>query len=195
MLKADVEELEALKELADELEESHAETEKQLQQELGEPDSRIAPRASLLTPLPGQIFAICKSKSCVAEPPCSKTTASSTRRQSVNFASWSFHSRGTRVPVPVDWLPPVADPFARRHSDLEHLRKQQATQETQSQTLSSQSQAMLNLNLKLQSTVLKSQVKAIDLELRELEAKQAGEHLSIIKVRPRLIDYRTENDN
>lgn len=34
-LKADVEELEALRELADELEESHIETEKQLQEELG----------------------------------------------------------------------------------------------------------------------------------------------------------------
>lgn len=34
-LKADVEELEALGELADELEEAHAETEKQLQDELG----------------------------------------------------------------------------------------------------------------------------------------------------------------
>jgi len=42
---------------------------------------------------------------------------------------------------------------------------------------------MLNLNLKLQSTVLKSQVKAIDLELRKLEAQQAAEHLSIVKVR------------
>ncbi|GAA5884799.1 hypothetical protein JCM3774_006769 [Rhodotorula dairenensis] len=66
-------------------------------------------------------------------------------------------------------------------ADLEKLRQHQATQETESQTLSSQSQAMLNLNLKLQSTVLKSQVKAIDLELRELEARQAKEHLDIVK--------------
>lgn len=56
------------------------------------------------------------------------------------------------------------------------------TQETESQNLTSQSQAMLNLNLKLHSTVLKSQVKAIDLELRELEARQAAEHLAIVKV-------------
>jgi len=34
-LKAEVEELEALRELADELEESHIETEKQLQEEIG----------------------------------------------------------------------------------------------------------------------------------------------------------------
>lgn len=41
---------------------------------------------------------------------------------------------------------------------------------------------MLNLNLKLQSTVLKSQVKTIDLELRRLDAQQASEHLAIVKV-------------
>jgi dynactin 1 len=68
------------------------------------------------------------------------------------------------------------------YSDLEQLRQHQATQEAESQNLTSQSQAMLNLNLKLQSTVLKSQVKAIDLELRELEARQAAEHLAIVQV-------------
>lgn len=41
---------------------------------------------------------------------------------------------------------------------------------------------MLNLNLKLQSSVLKSQVKAIDLELRKLEAQQAAEHIAIVEV-------------
>ncbi|BGP20858.1 hypothetical protein JCM10213v2_009023 [Rhodosporidiobolus nylandii] len=65
--------------------------------------------------------------------------------------------------------------------DLDQLREHQATQATESQSLTSQSQAMLNLNLKLQSSVLKSQVKAIDLELRKLEAKQAADHLSIVK--------------
>lgn len=41
---------------------------------------------------------------------------------------------------------------------------------------------MLNLNLKLQSSVLKGQVKTIDLELRKLDAMQAVEHLAIMKV-------------
>lgn len=79
----------------------------------------------------------------------------------------------------------VAHPLRCLHynSDLEQLREHQATQDTESQSLTSQSQAMLSLNLKLQSTVLKSQVKAIDLELRKLEAQQAAEHLSIVKVR------------
>lgn len=40
---------------------------------------------------------------------------------------------------------------------------------------------MLNLNLKLQSSVLKGQVKTIDLELRKLDAMQAVEHLAIMK--------------
>ncbi|GJN94727.1 hypothetical protein Rhopal_007818-T1 [Rhodotorula paludigena] len=76
--------------------------------------------------------------------------------------------------------------------DLEQLREHQATQATESQSLTSQSQAMLNLNLKLQSSVLKSQVKAIDLELRKLEAKQAAEHLAIVK--PYLLPSFFESD-
>lgn len=50
---------------------------------------------------------------------------------------------------------------------------------------------MLNLNLKLQSTVLKSQVKAIDLELRELEAEQAAAHLAIVKVCSEAAEFHT----
>ncbi|GAA5901065.1 hypothetical protein JCM5296_007301 [Sporobolomyces johnsonii] len=76
--------------------------------------------------------------------------------------------------------------------DLEDLRHHQATQATESQSLTSQSQAMLNLNLKLQSSVLKSQVKAIDLELRKLEAQQAAEHLAMVK--PYLIPAFFESD-
>lgn len=68
-------------------------------------------------------------------------------------------------------------------ADLEQLRQHQASRETESQSLTSQSQAMLNLNMKLQNSVLKGQVKTIDLELRKLDAQQALEHLSIVKVR------------
>ncbi|GAA5942628.1 uncharacterized protein JCM15063_000844 [Sporobolomyces koalae] len=77
--------------------------------------------------------------------------------------------------------------------DLEELRRQQSTQASESQSLSSQSQAMLNLNMRLQSSVLKSQVKAIDLELRKLEAKQASEHLAIVK--PYLLHAFFESDS
>lgn len=61
------------------------------------------------------------------------------------------------------------------------MREQQATQQTESQQLTSQSQAMLNLNLKLQSTVQKAQVKTIDFELRRLDSLQAVDRLAIVR--------------
>jgi dynactin 1 len=65
-------------------------------------------------------------------------------------------------------------------SDLDHLREQQQAQLSEKASLSSQSQAMLNLNMKLQSTVVRNQGKAVDFELRKLEAAQALQQLQII---------------
>ena len=62
------------------------------------------------------------------------------------------------------------------------MREQQNLAQTDVQQLSSQSQAMLSLNMKLQNTVMKSQVRAIDLELRKLDAREAMERLTIVKV-------------
>lgn len=67
------------------------------------------------------------------------------------------------------------------------MREQQHTAESDAQNLTSQTQSMLNLNLKLQSTVNKGQIKTIDLELRKLEAAQASERLAIIRVRPSIV--------
>lgn len=50
--------------------------------------------------------------------------------------------------------------------------------------MTSQSQAMLSLNYKLQTSILKSQIKFIDLELRKLEGEQAKTQVSIIQVSP-----------
>ncbi len=47
---------------------------------------------------------------------------------------------------------------------------------------------MLDLNYKLQSTVLKAQAKQIDLELRKLDAAQASENLAFVQV------YINKND-
>ena len=41
---------------------------------------------------------------------------------------------------------------------------------------------MLDLNIKLQSRVLKAQAKQIDLELRKLDATQALENLGFVQV-------------
>lgn len=67
-------------------------------------------------------------------------------------------------------------------SDLETMREKQNVQQSESQSLASQTQAMLNLNLKLQSSSLKGQVKAIDLELRKLESAQALLHINVVRV-------------
>lgn len=40
----------------------------------------------------------------------------------------------------------------------------------------------MSMNLKLQSSVSKSQAKNIDLELRKIEAREARELLSIVQV-------------
>lgn len=68
------------------------------------------------------------------------------------------------------------------NSDLTTLREQQHTAESDAQNLTSQTQTMLNLNLKLQSTVNKGQVKTIELDLRKMEAAQAVERLNITRV-------------
>ncbi|KAG9326764.1 hypothetical protein KVV02_008654 [Mortierella alpina] len=80
---------------------------------------------------------------------------------------------------------------AHLQSDLEQLRQK----ETTGPGLGSQSQAMLSLNLQLQSTAMKAQAKAIDLELRKLDALQANDNLMLVQ--PYLPDgfFRTENDS
>jgi dynactin 1 len=81
-----------------------------------------------------------------------------------------------------------------RHSDLEHLRQKEERKASEKHNLSSQSQAMMSLNLQLQSTVMKAQAKSIDLELRKLEGAQAADRLSYIQ--PYLPDafFKTENE-
>lgn len=68
------------------------------------------------------------------------------------------------------------------NSDLEKLKQKEESQQNVKQDLSSQSQAMMSLNIQLQSTVMKAQAKAIDLELRKLDAMQATDKLSYIQV-------------
>jgi len=63
------------------------------------------------------------------------------------------------------------------------MREQQNMAQSDVQQLSSQSQAMLSLNMKLQKSVHSSQVKVVDLELRRLDARESRERLDITKVR------------
>ncbi|WYZ37369.1 hypothetical protein EsH8_II_000875 [Colletotrichum jinshuiense] len=67
-------------------------------------------------------------------------------------------------------------------SDLEDMRASHAVTETESEQLNSKSRAMMDLNMKLQISASKAQVKTIDLELRRLEAQEAEQHLEIVKM-------------
>lgn len=67
-------------------------------------------------------------------------------------------------------------------TDLEDMRASHAVTETESEQLNSKSRAMMDLNMKLQISAAKAQVKAIDLELRRLEAQEHEQHLEIVKL-------------
>ena len=62
------------------------------------------------------------------------------------------------------------------------MRQREASHSSESNDFSSRSQAMLNLNYQLQSTVMKAQAKQIDLELRKLDATQASDNLAYVQV-------------
>lgn len=66
-------------------------------------------------------------------------------------------------------------------SEIDTLRVQQATQEYETATASKESQALLNLNLKLQTSAAKTQSKTIDLDLKKLEAAQLTEQLRVVQ--------------
>lgn len=67
-------------------------------------------------------------------------------------------------------------------NDLEDMRASQAVTENESEQLNSRSRAMMDLNMKLQISAAKAQVKTIDLELRRMEAQEAEQHLEIVKL-------------
>lgn len=67
-------------------------------------------------------------------------------------------------------------------SDLEDMKASHTVTESESEQLSTRSSAIEALNLKLRDSVVKTQVKTIDLELRRLEAQEASDHLKIVQM-------------
>nr|POE46881.1 dynactin [Quercus suber] len=65
---------------------------------------------------------------------------------------------------------------------LSEMQASKQLSETEAADLNSKSRAMLDLNMKLQSSAAKTQVKTIDLELRKLDAQEASEHLEIVQL-------------
>ena len=138
-LRATVEDLESLKELNDELEINHMETEKQLQNEIDH-------QATLLLEW---------------------TNKSGVQDETIGDLEYTLSRfRGL---------------VTNLQSDLEDMRASQQITEAEASELSSRSRAMLDLNMRLQTSASKAQIKAIDVELRRLEAQESAEHLAIVQ--------------
>ncbi|KAK0834802.1 hypothetical protein LTR73_001092 [Friedmanniomyces endolithicus] len=71
---------------------------------------------------------------------------------------------------------------SQMQSDLSDLQASKQISETEAADLGTKSRAMLDLNLRLQSSAAKTQVKTLDLELRKLDAQEASEHLAILQL-------------
>lgn len=139
-LKQTIEDLESLKELNDELEINHTETEKQLQDEIDYDEALLAEEARKSAIQAGTI-------------------------QDLEYTVTRFRDLVTNM-----------------QSDLEDMRASQQISEAEANELSSRSRAMLDLNMKLQVSASKAQVKAIELELGKMEAQESSEHLSIVQL-------------
>ena len=139
-LKATIEDLESLKELNDELEINHVETEKEMQEDIDFKDSIIAEQAR-------------------------RAAQQEETMEDMEYTLSRFRELVTNL-----------------QSDLEDMRASHAMTETESEQLNSRSRAMMDLNMKLQVSAAKTQVKTIDLELRRLDAQEAAEHLAIVQL-------------
>lgn len=139
-LRSVVEDLESLKEVNDELEINHTETEKQMQEEIDYHQSLVADQAK---------------KSALQE-------------ETIHDLEYTL----TRF----------RDLVTNMQNDLEDMRASQQITEHQANEMTSRSKAMMNLNMRLQASASKAQVKAIDLELGRLEAEESTEHLKIVQL-------------
>jgi dynactin 1 len=151
-LKAVIDDLEALKEINDELEINHVQNEKEMQEEMELKDAVITE----------QIRQAALQKEATED---------------MEYTLSRFRELVTSL-----------------QSDLEDIRASHAVTENESEQLNSRSRAMMDLNMKLQISAAKTQVKTIDLELQRMEAYEAEQHLEIVKMF--LPDtYQTDRDS
>ncbi|KAG8627287.1 hypothetical protein KVT40_004770 [Elsinoe batatas] len=72
--------------------------------------------------------------------------------------------------------------FRGLQADLEDMRASKQITDTEAEDLNSKSKALMDLNMKLQSSAAKTQIKTLDLELQRLEAEEAAQHLAIVRL-------------
>lgn len=67
-------------------------------------------------------------------------------------------------------------------SDIDDLRRSRDITESEANEMSSKSRAMMDLNIQLQNSAAKMQLKTIDIELGRMRAEESAEHLNIIQM-------------
>ncbi|KAI9935023.1 hypothetical protein AWENTII_005425 [Aspergillus wentii] len=139
-LNAAIEDLEALKEINDELEYNHIETEKQLQEEID-------------------------YRETLFNEQCRKITQQDEVIDDLEYTLVRFRELVSTM-----------------QGDLEDMRASQQISEAEASDLTTRSRSMMDLNTKLQASVSKAQTKSIDIELSRMEAEEAIQHLSILKL-------------
>ncbi|EPS39091.1 hypothetical protein H072_7101 [Dactylellina haptotyla CBS 200.50] len=139
-LRATIEDLENLKELADELEVNHVETEKQMQEELDYKELLISDQKKRIL------------------------------QQDEMFLDYDHTIARFREHV------------MNLDGELEDMRASQQHNTSTAEEISSRSKAVMDLNLKLQMSASKAQIKTIELELRKMEAQEASEHLEMVQL-------------
>ena len=138
-MKMTIEDLESLKELNDELEINHTETEKQLQAEVDYHELLLSEEAR-------------------------KTAVQDGTIQDLEYTVSRFRDLVTNM-----------------QNDLEDLRASQQITESEANELTTRSRAMMDLNMRLQTSAAKAQFKAVDLELGKMQAQESSEHLAIVQ--------------
>lgn len=139
-LNTAIEDLEALKEINDEIEYNHIETEKQLQEEIDYRENLFNEQ-------------------------CRRITQQDEVVDDLEYTLVKFRELVTTL-----------------QGDLEDMRASQQISEAEATDLTARSRAMIDLNMKLQASAAKTQTKTIEVELGRMEAEEAIQHLSIVKL-------------
>ena len=65
--------------------------------------------------------------------------------------------------------------------DLQEMQASRQISETEASELTSRTRAMMDLNMRLQTSASRTQVKAIDLDLQKLQVQETAQHLAIVQ--------------
>ena len=74
------------------------------------------------------------------------------------------------------------DLITTMQNDLEDMRASRQITEIEANEMTNRSKAMMDLNLRLQISASKAQIKAIDVELNKLKVQESADHLEIVQL-------------